>query len=125
MKTKLILFLIIPFFYSCIETLPDEELTMIRTPYNGKEFRLDGCYISGDKQITSSCTYSFFYTNGVVFSFSDSKNIENINQFSPGIDNIRKDKIFWKVFQVESNVIHVQGWTDNDNDFVRQVVLDN
>jgi hypothetical protein len=125
MKVKFILILFTIVLYSCVRTLPDEELTMIRTPYTAKEFRLDGCYISGDKQITNYCTYSFFYKNGVNLSFSDSWNIENINQFPAGIDNIRKEKVFWGVFQLENNTIHVQSWKENGSDFVRQYILDN
>jgi hypothetical protein len=98
---------------SCLRTLPDEELTMTRTPYNGTDIKINGWY-KGGRIYNNRCEYAFFYSNGVFLEFADLQNIENINQFTSGIDNIRKNKGVWGLYQIENNVIHVKRWASND-----------
>lgn len=100
---------------SCLRTLPDEELTMIRTPYNGKEIRLDGCFVSDPDELNKYCEYDFFYSNGIIFASGDLLNIENINQFTGGVDEMRKYKSSWGLFQVENNIIKAQKWKSSDD----------
>ena len=99
-------------FCSCLRTIPDEELTMIRTPYNGTDMKINGWY-KGDKILNNRCEYLFFYMDGVCLEFVDFQNIENINQFTRGIDSFRKSKLSWNLFQVENKQIHIQGWRSN------------
>jgi len=121
MKTKLItVVLIIISMCSCLRTLPDEVFSMMQIPYNGKEIRLDGCYVS-DKVFNKRCEYNFFYSDGVLFVFSDLVNIENISQFTGGIDDMRKYKSCWGLFQVENNIIKAQRWKSSD-DAVQSIV---
>ena len=122
MKTKLIsivLFLVL--VCSCRRTLPDEEFTMERTPYTGKEIRLDGCYISNPDERHKYCEYDFFYSNGVFFGFGDFLNISNITQFTE-IDSKRQKKGYWGIYQVKNNSIILQTWTmrDVDTQFIVQ-----
>jgi len=117
MKTKLILALFIPFFYSCIETLPDEELTMIRTPYNGKEIRLDGYYSGLNYQSgnTTYIQYMFFYSNGIMYtSFGYDSNIKDIDKIVSLMDKDRNIKRHWAIFQVKKDTITIQGWRLRD-----------
>lgn len=114
MKAKFIsiaLFLVL--FSSCKRTFPDEELTMIRTPYYGKEIRLDGCYVSDPDELNKYSEYEFFYSDGVNFGFGDLLNINNITQVSE-IDYKRKFKGYWGLYQVENNTIAIQRWKMND-----------
>jgi len=114
MKTKSItVVLIIISMCSCLRTLPDEELTMIRTTNNGTDIKINGWY-KGERIYNNRCEYVFFYSNGVFLEFADLENIENTNQFTGGIDNIRKNKGVWGVYQIQNNLIHVQRWTSND-----------
>jgi hypothetical protein len=115
------LFLISSFF-SCVETLPDEELTMVRMPYNGSEIRLDGCFISEENTETHRHTYSFFYSNGTELSFSSSVVIEQKNQVPIGVWS---SKLFWGVFEISDKVIKVQSWDMNEDTFVRQFIRSN
>lgn len=122
MKTKLIpivLFLVL--VCSCQRTLPDEEFTMERTPYTGKKIRLDGCYVSDPFENKKYCEYNFFYSNGIVLSVSDYLNIENINQFTAGIDKLRSDKGSWGIFYVENDTIFEQTW--GQGDFTTQYIV--
>lgn len=113
MKAKFILFLFALFATSCLRTLPDEELTMIRTPYTGKEIRLDGCYVSDPSETKSYCTYCFFFKNGIYFHISDKLTIENINQFTGGIDIYRNSKDSWGLFQIKNDKIEIQTWASS------------
>jgi len=117
MNSKLIIFFSL-IFCSCVRTLPDEELTMTRIAYNGKEIRLDGYYTGAQPNQNKYFDYIFFYTNGVVFSFGNLPDI-NLSQYLGG--STRKPD--WSVFQIKNNVINLQGWTENGSDFVRQYVL--
>jgi hypothetical protein len=77
-----------------------DELTKKRTPYNGKEFRIDGCYYSPN--LDGSCEYLFFYSNGVLLRLNDNINITSKEQFQPlgpysGLN--------WSIFQVEGTII--------------------
>ena len=114
MKTKLIfivLFLVL--FCSCQRTLPDELLTMSRISYTGKEIRTDGCFVSDPGETKKYCTYCFFYRNGVYFHISDKLDIENIYQFTGGIDIYRNSKDNWGLFQVKVDKIEIQSWASN------------
>ena len=113
MKLKIILCLFVVFIQSCIRTLPDEMLTIARKPYIGTKIRMNGCYVSDPDEL-KYCEYNFFYTNGVCFRFSDLLNIENISQFTGGIDSERKYKGCWGLYQIENDTINAQGWKQSD-----------
>jgi len=118
MKTKfisVILFLVfLALVGSCKRTLPDEEFTLIKTPYNGSVIHMNGCYISDQYELNDYCGYCFFYSNGVYFALSDKLNIKNIFNFTGGIDNRRSDKSSWGLFQISNDTIKVQVWKMSD-----------
>jgi len=114
MKARLIFFLIISFVYSCIETLPDEKLTITRTPYSGKEFRLDGYYTGLVPGQSIFFNYIFFYTNGVTFYFGHTF-IDDINKIKEDVESARKHKSYWGIFQVENDTVAIQGWRLRDD----------
>ena len=105
MKTKLFLFLIIILVQSC--TTWEDELTKKRTPYNGKEFRIDGCYFR--LRETGDYYYLFFYSNGVLFSFNDRLGITSKEQFKPLEPYSR---LYWSIFQVQGKVITRTDWVE-------------
>ena len=77
-----------------------DELSKKRTPYNGKEFRIDGCYYRLNE--SGNCYYLFFYSNGVLLSFNDSFGITSKEQFKP----IAPYSILcWSIFQVQGKTI--------------------
>jgi len=122
MKSKLFsIIVILCTLLSCVRTLPDEALTMTRLNYAGKEIRLDGCYVSDQYENVIYCDYVFFYSNGIVFAPSDLLNIENINQFTDGIDNLRNRKGNWGIFHVENDTIYWQKW--GPGDFTTQYIV--
>jgi len=124
MKSNFI-FIFIFILQACVRTLPDEELTMTRTPYAGKEIRLDGYYTGAAPGQSKYYDYKFFYSNGVLFSFATIPDVD-IKKHLSQYNNIGRDsKTCWQIFQVENNVINVQGWTENGSDFIRQYVLKN
>lgn len=111
MKTRITsIIVIIVLVCSCKRTLPDEEFTIARTPYVGNEIRLDGCYVSDPDERNKYCEYDFFYSNGVMFASGDLLGIKNINQFTGGIDDIRKHKSTWGIFRIIDDSIFVQKW---------------
>ena len=110
MKTNLIFIIIFYICQSCNPTLPDENLTFQQTTYIGKEIRLDGCFISDPDESGKYCEYDFYYSNGVVFGFGDLLNINSIDNFTTNINNIKKYKDFWGLFQVENHYLKVQRW---------------
>lgn len=117
-STILFLFVIIQF--SCVRMLPDEELTMTRIPYTGKEFRIDGYYVGttnySGKYQKNYTHFMFFYSNGVVFSsysYDINEKIPDINEIIADMERYRNSKDLWEVFQLENNVIHTQGWTNS------------
>ncbi len=113
MNGKILFILVILFFLLVFQScwlLPDEELTLSRIPYEGNEFRIDGCYyfIHDDNEF---CTYLFFYKNGVTFFAPDSKDINNIDEFTV-LEEVKKEKTFWGIFIVQKDTLLIQGWTD-------------
>lgn len=109
MKSKIALLLILFVTYSCWSFEPDPELTMKRTPYSGNKIRFDGFYFSKGPDYTS---YMFFYSNGVVFIYSGMYNniVENIDILK-GMEFVRNSKDHWKVFQINNDTLHFQGWS--------------
>ena len=108
MKTKFIsIILLLVLFCSCIKTLPDEKLTIIRTPYIGNEIRLDGYYF---EFLPSYNTYSnlIFYRNGVMMSFDYTNKIEDFYNNNKYLESVRKDKDSWGVFIVKNDTVIVQ-----------------
>ena len=105
--------IVLLFLYSCVETLPDEELTMKKTSYNGKEIRVDGYYKGS---IANYNTYSnlIFYSNGVLLSFDYIKSNENKLQNFSFIENIRTRKSNWGLFQITRDTVFIQVWRLND-----------
>ena len=115
MKTKFIsIILLLVLFCSCIKTLPDEKLTIIRTPYIGNEIRLDGYYF---EFLPGYNTYSnlIFYRNGVLMSFDYTNKIEDFYNNNKYLESVRKDKDSWGVFIVKNDTVIVQEWYSNPN----------
>jgi hypothetical protein len=114
MKTKLItIILFLLFVCSCLRTLPDEELTITRIPYNGKEIRIDGYYTGLIPGQTKYSNYIFFYSNGVVFSFGYYNGL-NPNQMVDVIGDVINWKDSWGIFQIKNDSIFIQGWRLKD-----------
>lgn len=116
MKSKFALLVILLVTYSCVSIEPDPELTMKRLPYNGNKIRLDGFYFSNRPNYTS---YKFFYSNGIVFTRSgmDNKIIE-INDILKNMEFVREYKDRWKVFQINGDTLHLQGWENTGSGFI-------
>jgi len=112
MKSNIILILIALVLYSCVRSIPDEELTMARTPYTGKEIRLDGYFTGVSPGQDKYYDYIFFYSNGVAFSFGNLRDID-LNLYLKG----NAGKTYWSIFRVENNTIHVQGWINLGSGF--------
>jgi len=124
MKTiliSIILFLVL--VCSCIRTLPDEKLTMTRTPYYGNEIRFDGYYF---QFLPSYNTFSnlIFYRDGVMMSFDYSNKIEDFYNNNKYVELVRKNKDSWGVFIVKNDTIKVQEWYPNP-DYVIQYLTSN
>ena len=120
---SILLFLFVVIQFSCVHVLPDEELTMTRTSYTGKEFRIDGYYVGTTNYGISEKNYNsykFFYSNGLVFSsfsYDINKKIPDINEIIANMERYRDSKDLWEVFQLENNVIHTQGWGNSGTVF--------
>ena len=112
--------------WSCtVETLPDEELNIVRQSYLGNELKLDGCYVGEYPWKNKYCSYRFFYNNGVVLFFSDTLNIHDVNHFSCGIDIYRKNKHCWGVFLIQDRKVRVQTWTPKlDYSVIQNIIYD-
>ena len=114
MVTRIVCFLVLLFSCSCVKTLPDEELTINKTPYYGNDIRLDGCFVSETYDNESHCSYIFFYRNGVLLRFGDIKNINNIYQISAGIETVKNYKGHWGLYSYNDNLIILQRWNCSD-----------
>lgn len=126
MKSKIALLLIMFVTYSCTDKFSDEELTMSQTPYNGKEFRIDGYYLGEtiEYNATYKYSYTFFYNNGITFS------LKNFDKFEPSqindfFEKERLNKDSWGVFQLTSNTVKVQKWRYQGELLIRQYLLEN
>jgi hypothetical protein len=118
MKTYLFLFVFALLAYSCIGTLPDEELTIKRTSYYGNEIRLDGYYF---EFLPSYNTYSnlIFYRNGVMMSFDYTSKIKDFYNNNKYVESVKKDKDSWGIYIVRNDSIIVQEWYLNPNNIVQ------
>jgi hypothetical protein len=94
--------------FSCCE---DEELTFKKTAYTGNEIRTDGCYYRVMSPDSTKAVYSFFYRNGVLLTFIDSKNIDSLKGFE-NLQSMKKWKTNWWVFNVQDSILTIQGWGD-------------
>ena len=112
MKKLRVLFLVIVLLQSCIETLPDEELSVKRMPYYGKEIRIDGYYKGLGIAQKEYFDYIFFYNNGIYFRFGYT-DVDNINKIEDIINHSRANKQNWGVFQISDTLVNIQRWTQN------------
>jgi len=102
------------FLWSCIKPLPDEELTMKKTPYIGTEIQMDGYYSVFDKDYNQYSNL-IFYSNGILLSFSYSKEYADFYRDKKIINLIRDTKERWNLYQISNDSIAIQGWTLNNN----------
>ena len=118
MKTKLIFILFVLIICSCVRIIPDEELTMSRIPYTGNEIRLDGYFTGIQPGQKMYYNYIFFYSNGVVFSFGNLRDID-LTPYLKG----SAGKAYWGIFQVKNNIIHNQGWINTGSGFIGDIQI--
>lgn len=102
MKSNLYIIIILVSFYSC--TSWEDDMINKRTPYTGKEFRIDGCYYK--QNLNGSYSFRFFYSNGVLLSFYDSCDITTKKQLK-----LNSNK-YWSIFKVKGNTITETYWEE-------------
>jgi hypothetical protein len=112
MKKLIVIFVSFVLLQSCNKTLPDEELSMTRIPYYGKEIRIDGYYKGLGIAQKKYLDYIFFYNNGVYFSFGYT-DVDNINKIEDIVNRSRVHKDNWGVFQILDTLVNIQRWTQN------------
>lgn len=112
MKKLIVIFVSFVLLQSCNQTLPDEELSMTRIPYYGKEIRIDGYYKGLGIAQKKYLDYIFFYNNGVYFSFGYT-DVDNINKIEDIVNRSRVHKDNWGVFQILDTLVNIQRWTQN------------
>lgn len=112
MKKLILIFVSFVLLQSCNKTLPDEELSMTRIPYYGKEIRIDGYYKGLGIAQKKYLDYIFFYNNGVYFSFGYT-DVDNINKIEDIVNRSRVHKDNWGVFQILDTLVNIQRWSQN------------
>ena len=114
---SILLFLFVVIQFSCVRMLPDEELTMTRSSYTGKEFRIDGYYVgitnhTGEYEKNYK-HYKFFYSNGIVFSSQSYEIYDDINENFANMEQHRAEKDLWAIFQLKDSIIYIQRWVNS------------
>jgi hypothetical protein len=99
--------------------LKDDQLSISRVAYNGKQLRLDGYYyyLYGDSKNTRDAY--FFYDNGITL-YADTypgKEItqeENSYKSQQWQSTVKKTKYYWGVFIIEAADIKFERWYPSD-----------
>lgn len=93
----------------------DDELSISKKTYLGKELRTDGYYLKETNDKYSNAY--FFYKNGVVLSGNAIKNTsekikEKEEEYTDGTyySYVKKDKINWGLFEIEGSIIRFERW---------------
>jgi hypothetical protein len=103
------------FASSCNVLYPDEELSLKRTDYTGKELKTNGYYYrhfySEDSAIYTSI--SFLYRNGIILSCGSfsTANLNIVeNEMLKRYNMLRKQKVGWGVFLINNNQLLTEQW---------------
>ena len=118
MKTTVAIIFTLLSLGGCDKWLKDEELTLVKEPYNGNELRLDGYYYHSDTSDNHIFDSYFFYRNGVVICgpgtpLNASDHFAYLEQgFAADYfaENNKRLKHRWGVFQIHDNKIVFERW---------------
>lgn len=118
MKTIVVIICALLLLGGCDKWPKDEELTLVKEPYNGNELRLDGYYYHSDTCDNHIFGSYFFYRNGVVLCGPGtprdaSDHFEFLEQgFAADYftENNKRLKYRWGVFQIHDGSIVVEQW---------------
>lgn len=120
-KLKTTAFIILAMFAlaGCGKLFKDDELTIIRQPYNGNELRTDGYYYYQWVNDTTHLNILFLYKNGIVLAIPNALSTEELPEWEESFRNgefynrYKDDKSFWGVFSIEGNSIIYEKWGIN------------
>ncbi len=113
MKIILLIMTVMFFSNSCRKCIfADEELTLSKEPYTGNQLKIDGYYYQ--KKDNDVFAVYFFYNDGTMLygggGFSLNKNYEAQFTSQEWISLVKKSKIRWGVFNIDSNKISFERW---------------
>ena len=92
----------------------DDQLSIPKTPYTGKQLRMDGYWYNDYANNTYREVY-FFYNNGIAmsvgaFPIDETSKREQAFQTVEFYDRIKQNKLCWGVFQVDGDKITFERW---------------
>jgi hypothetical protein len=102
---------------SCKKVLmKDEELTIVKSPYEGNQLRLDGYYYSVNEFTNDIGSSYFFYKDGTIlhgggWPYDDGfEGLESIFNSVNWQKEIRNNRLNWGLFIVDENEISFERW---------------
>ena len=100
---------------SCKSAFEDEKFTLKKTPYLGKELRIDGYYYKKYILNTNSTNEEhidviFFYNNGIVILAGSGNQIEIESYFSSGqfYDKLKSNPNVWCLYSINGETIKIE-----------------
>lgn len=110
-----VLFILINTMNACSKIWTDDNLSLPKMVYDGKELRVDGYYYFDYENIESYRTIYFLFANGVIlygstFPLSELQKQENAYT-EPGwqFPN-QRPKYYWGLFEIEGDNIRFERW---------------
>jgi hypothetical protein len=103
--------------YSCKkELMKDEELTIVKSPYEGNQLRIDGYYYSVNKFANDIASSYFFYKDGTIihgggWPYDDGlEGLERNFITSSYLNRIKISKMSWGVYIIDDDIIKFEKW---------------
>ena len=119
MKTTVAIIFTLLSLGGCDKWLKDDELTLVKEPYNGNELQLDGYYYHQWVNDTNHRNILFLYKNGMALVLPNAVSTEELPEWEESFRNgefyqkYKTDKLFWGVFSIEDNSIIYEKWGIN------------
>lgn len=100
---------------SCKGAFENEKFTLIKTPYTGKELRIDGYYykkyiLNTDYNDIEHVDVIFLYKNGIVILAGSGNQLEFESYFSSGqfYDKVKSNPNVWGLYCIEGDTIKIE-----------------
>ncbi len=97
--------------------VPDDVLNISKTPYLGKELRIDGYFYT--KYNNQMLDINFLYENGVLSNFSggNRNSFEEMEAYIKDpetLTRVKNTKFSWGLFIIDSNDIKIDHWVPSE-----------
>jgi len=111
--------------FCCKDVFKDEEFTLIKAPYTGKEFKINGYYYNYYYDTARVRVFVFYNNSCVIKGFIRYTKDEFENMFRNGEfkNSIKENSSCWGLFNIDSNNIKIEHYYPMEGDLKNRVYI--